>query len=169
MKIVRNILIFIVLFLGGLIIFSPKVELYYLLENFLNQNGVVISQERLKDKGYSFESKNGVISYKNIDSLTFDKIEILPFIMFNQAKITGLTTSSDLKKIFDKTLDIKVVYSIFDPLNIRLSSDSEIVADGVFNILSREFILEIESEIPPMLKQNFTKNEKGKYEFKTKL
>ncbi|MDR3178258.1 MAG: hypothetical protein LBT96_04660 [Campylobacteraceae bacterium] len=89
MKILKCIL-WIMLFFYIVIIFLPKENFYFLLEQKLNGHGVIFDNETLDDFGGVLSIKDSRIIYDNEEVGRIDKIAILPFILYNKIDISGL-------------------------------------------------------------------------------
>ncbi|QOY53911.1 hypothetical protein HUE87_08385 [Candidatus Sulfurimonas marisnigri] len=150
--------------------FTPKVSVYYYLEQKLNSYSVIVSKEDVKDNGFGLSIKDAVVSVKTVDSATISNIEINLFTVYNTIDFKGITLSpvaTSFLPLHVKSVNIK--YSIFDPLNIKAVSVGEFgEVDSYFNIIDRVFHLNLKpSKI--MLKdykntlKNLKKSENGEY------
>lgn len=142
-------------FILALMYFTPKVALFYLLENKLNPYGVIIGNEKVKDNGFSLILSDANIYVKGIKSLSLSQTNIKIFGVYNSVNISGIKLSvaaASLTPINIKKINIR--YSIFNPLNIIANADGEFgKIKASFHIL--DFKLHLELEASPIMKKDF--------------
>lgn len=143
-KIVRFFSYFL-FFTLAMMYFTPKVSVYYYLEQKLNSYSVIVSKEDVTDNGLGLSIKDAVVSLKGVDSATIADIEINLFTVYNTIDFRDITLSSvaaSFLPLHVKSVNIK--YSILDPLNIKAVSVGEFgEADASFNIIDKVFHLNL--------------------------
>ncbi len=134
-KFFKSVLYFL-FFIVSLMYLTPKVNIYYLLEQKLKPFGVIVSKEDLEDTGYNLNIENLHVSYKEIKSLKISKMECNIFAFYNSINIKDIELAKALSSFLPRKIkDVKISYSIVNPLNIFAS------AKGEFGDLEAEFNL----------------------------
>jgi len=172
---VKKLFIFLgytLFFMSALIYFTPKISIYYFLEEELQKQGVVISAEEVVDSGFSLQLSHANVSYKGIDSARVANLEVNIFELYNSVNAQDILLSSAAESFVPLKINtIDVSYSILNPLHVTGN------AEGEFGSLEMEYtILEnsVELMLEPsklMLKshkstlRNFVKSEDGGYSY----
>jgi len=129
-------LAYLIFFMSALLYFTPKVSLYYFLEEQLKKEGVVISSEEIVDNGFTLSIMDADLSIKSINSASILRSDIGVFLIYNYVKLKDIKLASTLKSFIPLHLDsVDIYYSIFNPLNIELYGVGEFgKIDGFFDI-----------------------------------
>jgi hypothetical protein len=102
------------------IIFLPKTNLYYLLEEKIGKNNIVISDEKIKEGMVSLTLEEFNLNYRKDSIIEIKKADIYTYGLFNYINIDKLK----INKLFNKEFsNAKVIYSIIDPLNLKLYTE----------------------------------------------
>jgi len=127
---------YLIFFISALLYFTPKVSLYYFLEEQLKKEGVIISSEEIVDNGFTLSITDADISVKSINSASITHTYIGIFFIYNYIKLQDIKLSSALKSFIPLHLDsVDISYSVFNPLNIELHGVGEFgKIDGSFDI-----------------------------------
>ncbi len=130
-------------FLAVLIYFTPKVNLYYLLEHKLKEKSIVINDEEVSDNGLSLSIKDATINLKSIQSAKIKEIKIKVFGLYNNVSLTDISLASVVATMVPtKIQSISLSYSVIDPLHLVASAVGEFgdahlsfgVVDGVLHM-----------------------------------
>ncbi|NOQ31453.1 MAG: hypothetical protein GQ570_10045 [Helicobacteraceae bacterium] len=122
----RNTLLYLLLFIAMLIVFMPKVNLYYLLEKELSAKGVVISSENLSDRFFSLNIKDATIYVKQIKSAKVANVNITTLLFYNYIEFDNIELSQSFEDMLPtKIKNVKILYSVLNPLNITATSIGE--------------------------------------------
>ena len=105
MRLVINILIFLIFLIGGLIIFMPKSQLYYYGEKMLNENGIIISDEKIKETPIDLTINNGNIYAQGVLVASIAKAKVQPYILFNKAVINDVELKGLAKDFLNISID----------------------------------------------------------------
>lgn len=169
---ISKIFAYILFFILVLIYFMPKESLYYLFEKELEKYGVVISKEVSSDSGFSLELNNGTIFYNSIQSANIDSINMKVFLLYNSISAQNIELSNIASSFVPLHVDnMKIRYSIFNPLNIVFSADGEFgEATGEVGVLDNYInIVVTPSELMSKKYKNtlnsLRKNENGEYQY----
>jgi len=143
-KLAKGFLFFIAL-LMLIIIFLPKKNLYYLLETELLKHKVIISDETTEDMYAYLDIKSGTIYYDGIEAGLVGEIKVFPFLFANLVNINNASFSNELSNIIPQKIEnLKIYYTLIDPLNINIDGNGDFGSIfGFINISSRELFLEL--------------------------
>ena len=167
-----KLLAYILFFFLALIYFMPKESVYYYLEKELLLNKVVLSDEEIKDSGFSLQLNNSKVSYDSIESADVENINIKIFLVYNSLSVSNVKLLDVASSFVPLHIDnINIKYTIFNPLNIVAESNGEFgQANAEVNILDRNMSVVLKpSQL--MLKKyratlrNLKKNEAGEYRY----
>ena len=163
---------FFLFFVGSLLYFLPKSSLYYYGEKELYKHKVILSEELIKERGFSLELEDSKLFYDSLESAKISSIEIRPFLVHNSIIAKDIVLTDIAVSFLPlKIEDVKVTYSIFNPLNIVAKVEGEFGhADITIGIVDKKINLHlIPSEL--MLKKYtkslrmFKKDEQGEYHY----
>lgn len=144
-KKIGKFFIYFAFFLGALLFFLPKVSLYHFGERMVKPYGVVISNEKVFEKGFSLQIEDATLYFKKIPSVTFKNLDISMLGVYNSCVVEDISLAKALKSFAPTHIDrFEANYSIVDPLNIYGS------VLGEFGSLTLEFNL-IERKIQVFL------------------
>ncbi len=166
MRLVINIIIFLTILLGGLILFMPKSQLYFYGEKLLNEQGIAIYDEKIKETPIDFTIQNGDIYFEGALVATIDKAKVQPFILFNQIKIDGVKLQGLAKDLLNISLNKATAKeSILKPFYVDLNIEGSFgKAAGWIDLKSRVIHIDIvEAKNINPIRKYLHKNEKGWY------
>jgi len=140
----------------GVIIFIPKDNLYFTLQKYLSKKNIYINSKI--DSSINLKLKKGTLYYKGINLITFKKIVISPFIVFNKVQANNVIIKFQNLKI----QKIEAIYSIINPLKIYIDGDSNIgKIEGNINLLKGKIKVYILNLNNKFLKNMLQKDKKG--------
>ena len=152
----KKFTVFIVGLFLGLIVFMPKDNLYFTLQKYLAKENIYINSKINSFNTLNLE--NGTVYYNGMDIITFNKIEILPFVFFNKIDVNNL-------KIKLENLDIKkadITYSVLNPLKVYIKGSSNFGdIDGEIDLIKRKIKIYILNLNNRFLKNMLKKDKKG--------
>jgi hypothetical protein len=123
MQMVKRIISGFFLLIILLWVFAPKQELYYLLEQKLKEKNIIISNETVKDTWFGVNIKNADIYVKGIKMAKVDNFQLNIFFLYNSVEAENISMDSSLEAIAPKSIDeLKIKYSIIDPLHVTIDS-----------------------------------------------
>jgi len=166
MQMVKKILLVIVVIIFSIMIFAPKRELYYLLENQLIKYDIIINNEDIEEGLFLLHINHPDIYVKGIELAKIDKIDIFSLLVYSCIEADSVTTDRSLKKLIPtKVTTIKVTYQLLDPLKIALSVEGDFgKADGYLYIQEDRIRLNISKPTDIIrLKNLLQKDDKGWY------
>ncbi|MDQ1244303.1 MAG: hypothetical protein QG565_643 [Campylobacterota bacterium] len=176
MKKIAFILLNIFVFTAITLYLLPKENLYYLLEQNLEKEGVVFNNEKFKDKGLRFEVRDSVLFYKGIESANIGKTRFDFFLLYNTVVFKGVIVSNIAQNFMPLYVNrVDFSYTIFDPLSIRGRARGEFGEADIFLHLTQKKIKVILSPSEMMLQKyknslkKFKKSEDGEYVYEQNI
>jgi hypothetical protein len=156
------------LFVLFFLFFLPKKELYYQAERLLEKEKIVISKEKLADRGLWFTAQKGEVYIKGIPIGSFKKVTIYPAVLVNLLHISEFHTNPSIS-FFPKTVvnRLDLFYSPFYPFKIVINGETSIGSlKGEIDIKSKKGFIDIFAE-PKELRKYFrlTKVKEGHYRY----
>jgi hypothetical protein len=175
-KRLRNFLLYLLLFVVALILFAPKANLYFLLEEKLQPYGIVVDGEALRDRGLWFEIHDATLYAKEIESASAEQVSVALFGLYNRVSVEKAMLSPALAKIFPEGIDrIELTYALWDPMHVRISALGDFgTADALVSIRQRNVVADV---LPSELMQSrfgatlrkLKQNETGGYRYETRF
>ena len=143
---VKRGLLYFAFFALALMYFTPKQSVYYLLEKELKTYDVIISNEEVKDSGFTLKLENADLFVKSIKSANAKEVNVKIFALYNSVTLSDITLSSVAASFVPLYIDeLSVYYSILNPLNIRANGAGEFgEADATFNLLDRTLHIDVQ-------------------------
>jgi hypothetical protein len=146
MKKLSYILLFILFFYVGLILFLPKTALYYQVEHLLKPHGIVLDDELFDENMVSLDVENITVLYKSMEIARIDQVTLTPLLLNNSVVLE--------KVVFDQALKLPEV----DRVTLNYSPFSHEVVDvvssgafgdlnGTIHLQERKVRLEIRSTL----------------------
>ena len=166
MRLVRNVILFIVALYLGAILFMPKSQLYYFAEKQLKQYGIVIGNEELNDKLGSLEILHPVAYYQGVDVVRATSVQVMPLLFINKLEADNVELVNIAKKFVDiEITELKLNESILKPYRIKIDAKGNFgVANGYANLKSRVVHIDIvEPKDINSIKKYLKKGDKGWY------
>jgi len=144
---------------------APKKELYFLLEQKLAEQSIVISDETITEGMLGLTIENAVISFGGASVATASKIEIWSLLLYTQADFTDLQIAKGLStEVGIDSLD--AIHSVSSPMQIDISASTTLGAiEGRVDIAEGIIRLDIIDETKSIkrFQKYLKKDEKGWY------
>lgn len=163
---------YVIFFMLALMYFTPKTNLYYMLEKELVKHELIISDEKVSDKGFVLSLENAVIYMKDIESAQIKELDVKIFALYNAINVTDIKLSEVAGSFIPvKINNVDIRYSVINPLNIVIKAQGDFgEASGVVNILEKQLHLNVTpSEIMKKRYRNtmrqLKKQEDGSYSY----
>ena len=146
---VKRILLFFAyptFFALALMYFTPKQSVYYFVEKKLKAYDIIISNEEVKDSGFTLNLENADLYVKSIKSAHAKAVNVKIFALYNSVTLSDITLSSVASSFVPVKIDeLSVAYSLLNPLKIKAYGVGEFgEAGAAFNLLDRTLHIEIE-------------------------
>jgi hypothetical protein len=147
----------VIIFLIGVILFIPKEQLYYLLQQKLKENNVYIDS-KIEEKIEKLSLTKGVIYFNEMDILTFDKSDIYPFLIYNQLSCANIKLN--IGNYLIKKLQLK--NSIIQPLQVEIEGEANFgKISGNIDLKDRKVKIYISEIKDNSIKQFLKRDKKG--------
>ena len=166
MQMVKKILLPLLVGYVAFLIFMPKTELYYMLEDELAKNDITLNEKSIEEGWFSLTVKEITLYAKGVQVATIEELSYFTLFFYNTAELRMLEVDDLLKsKVPAKTTELVLTHNLFSPLTVGID------ANGTFGVIEGElqlgdntvhlnFVEEKEIDmILPLLK----KDEKGRY------
>jgi len=170
MQMVKRIIGGFFLLIIFLWLLAPKQELYYLLEKELKKNDIIISNETIKDKWYGLEIVDADVYVKGAKMAEVSELDLNIFFLYNILSVKNIHVNKAMENVAPKNIEeIKVQYSIANPLNIEISGKGSFgVLEGNVSLMDRDILIKfpVAKDIKPFRK--FLKKDKtGEWKYET--
>jgi hypothetical protein len=170
MQVVKRIIGGFFLFILFLWLFSPKQELYYLLEKELKKNDIIISNETVKDTWFGINLQNADVYVKGVRMAQIADLELNIFFLHNTLTINEIKTNEAVHNVAPKVINQALVkYSIMNPLNIELNGLGSFgTLEGNVNLIEKEItvLFPVAKDIKAFRKF-LKKDETGEWKYET--
>ena len=122
----RALLLLIVLWLS-IILFAPKQELYYLLEERLQNSGVILNETRIDENAMGLTLEKVTLYIQGVDLGKIKQIDLWTLLFYTRIDITAFTPSPGILKIADIRLKkAHFQYAVWNPEQIRIEVEGNI-------------------------------------------
>lgn len=163
----KKILLFIMIFYVGIVLFMPKINLYYTLEGFLKKEHVEIKEGVLKDRWIDLEIKDATIFYDGIASVHVEQLTLSPWLFYDSAKAINIKPTKEIQKMFNVHADrVSCRYSVLDYKHIMIEAAGDFgTVHGSVNIMAQKVRLILEPSAKfahhDIVRNYFKKEEEG--------
>ena len=166
MRLVKNILLFIVALYIGAVIFMPKSELFYFAQKQLKPKGIVVGNEEIISKIGTFELLHPVVYFQGVDIARATDVKVTPLLFLNKLEASDVELLNVAKKFLNVNISsLKANQSILKPFMVKIDATGNFgVAHGYANLKTRVVHLDIvEPKDLNSIKRYLKKGEKGWY------
>lgn len=126
MGFVSRLFIYGVVFIVSLVVFLPKINLYYFAVNQLETYKIEASHDVIEDKFYGLNILDLNIFYDGIDVVKIKETQFDIFLLFNEINLKNVKLDKSLSNYSPSNIDfINLKFSILDPLNILIEAKIE--------------------------------------------
>ena len=139
------------------ILLSPKVQLYYKLEQLLQTKQVILTQEHISDSGLSLHVKEAKLYYGDMYVASLSELSITPLLIYNTLHIESFTLSKEMEQFLPRDIDaIAISYSVIDPLHVTINAQGAFGAlTGRVDLKARHLVLDLEPSATLLKKRPF--------------
>lgn len=166
MQMVKKVCLMLFLVWFGTLVFMPKKELYYKLEEVLARQEIQIDGEKLKEGWFSLEVENLSVSIKGIKIATVEKVDFFTLLFSSKMHIQNILLDDSLKgKAPNRTENATLAHTVLSPLSVSLDAQCDFGGvEGKAKIKERSVRLDlIEAKNIDMIKSQLKQDEKGWY------
>ena len=148
MQLAIKILIGLLIFYLSVLFFLPKKELYFLAEEQLQEQKLIISEEKIEEGNFNIKLSEGKLFFEEMNVANFENINISSTLFTTSAKIINFMPTPSLQDIIP--VGIKTLLFNHSILNLYMV-DVELSgnfgeAEGVVNLETREIKLFFKSD-----------------------
>jgi hypothetical protein len=164
---VKKILLVFIVFLLGVILFMPKVNLYYTLENILQKEHIIIKEGALKDRWIQLDITDAVVFYDGIASVEVSSITVMPWLLYHKVTMEDVRPTPEIARMFDaKANRVIMTYSVWDYKHIMIEAEGDFgLLHGRLDVLAQKIYLLLEPSETfknnALVRQYFKKQEEG--------
>lgn len=170
----KKIIIFLGLFYIAFITLMPKENLYYTLQNRLQAERVVLTQEQLSDNLISLQGENMSLFYDGIKSVEVDAFSVMVLGFYNKINALNIEPAKELQKMFGFSADeIEITYALWNYTAADISATGDFGSiEGTFEPFTGTLKLLLEPSLAfeksSLIRQYFKKGEEG-YIYESKI
>ncbi|MEA3373495.1 MAG: hypothetical protein U9Q62_07380 [Campylobacterota bacterium] len=171
-----NKLMAVAIGVAAIMLLTPKVNLYYQIEHLIEPYGVILSDEKLDDRGFRLDIKDATLYVKEIESVKMEKTEVLLFLLYNRIDIEKIKLSSTFEQFVPTEVErVNIQYSVLDPLHITIEAVGDFgTAKG--EVVLRERLFKMRVEPSKLMKTRYrstmnklTKDDTGGYTYESRF
>jgi hypothetical protein len=120
------LLAYVVGFITVLMILTPKVNLYYLIETQIKPFGIIIDGEHAEDRGFTLRLSDGTLYAKQIETARVDTLDAGFFGLYNYISVSKVRLADTFEKLFPTEItSIRVTYAVWNPLAVTLDAEGD--------------------------------------------
>jgi hypothetical protein len=164
MQMVKKAVAYTLFVLVGILVFMPKQEFYYQLEQTLSKNDIVISNETFSEGWFSLKVKNASVYVKGIKVATIDEINLFTLLFYTDVSLENIKLDESLKSLFlEKIEEIGLSYGILRPFHVNIDMKGDFdEAQGSVDLKTKNlFVNFAEVDSLGTVKRQFKKVEEG--------
>jgi len=166
MQVVKKAALGLLVILFSLAIFAPKRELYYLLEERLMQQDIIISNEEIDTGLFTLTLRHPELYFKGIRVADINEIRLFSLLFYSTVTVKEIKIDASLQKMLPGEIDkLTAGYRLWIPDIIVLDVLGSFGrADGVVSLNKRVVHIDlVEEKSIKTLKPLLKKGEKGWY------
>ena len=131
MKRLMRFLAYVVIMFALVLLFLPKVNLFYATEGLLKEKNVYISDEDIYDSGFSLELTDAKFFFDKLELMKVEKTKISPWIFYNALKLDFIEINEGFSDFLPQDISsVKAEHFFYNPMHILLTGEN---ADSSFN------------------------------------
>lgn len=175
MKFILKSIIYILFFVFVLLIFLPKEQFYYLLENKISSMNLIVSNEIVNEKSFGLKIKDANLYYDGINFSLIDNVNITTLILYNNINIENIRVAKSFNKFLPSKIDsLNLNYSLINLNKVSILSKGDFGEfEGDILIFERKIVGELKPSNIMMTKYrnllNRFKKVDGKYIYEFKF
>ena len=125
MKRLMKILAYLFVMMALLILFLPKINLYYAAEGVMKEQNVYIADEEVHDSGFSLDILNAKIFFDKLELMTVEEITLSPWVIYNVVSLNTVDINEGFSDFLPQEISsLKAEHFVYNPLHIKLSGES---------------------------------------------
>jgi len=122
---------YLVVMLLLLILFLPKINLYYAAEELMQKQNVYISDEETHDTGFALELLNAKVFFDKLELMKVDGIKVTSFLVYSSVTLNKIEINEGFSDFLPRDINlIEAKHVVYNPMHITLHGESD---DSYFN------------------------------------
>lgn len=161
---VKKIFIILAFVWFAVLLFMPKQDLYFKMEEALEKQEIVLNEGTVESGLFSLSLKDVEVYVKGIKVATVEKIEFFTLLFFNRIELNSLQVDETWTNIAPKRIDRgEVTYTIVSPMKLGLDANGSFgTANGYLDLNASKIMLDFNgTKGLEKLKPYMKKDEKG--------
>lgn len=135
---------YVCLFIVSIVVFLPKLNIYYFIESQLNKYEIVLSNEKINEIFFSIDIESVDVYLKNKKMATIETIHNEFLIYKNKINLEGLKILNKNKNILT---NISIEHNMSAPLLIKIHSANVSKDIGRIDLFSRKIFFSEEKDL----------------------
>lgn len=162
-------LVFVGSFIIALLVFLPKENIFYTLQNRASEKNMSFNYDKVKENPLLLSLEGGTAFYEELPLASFRTLEVHSYGVMNTLVAEKITLTPDFSELFPEVIESVIVKQrLWRPDNIVIEMSGDFgVAKGEYSLFHRRLHLVIEpSRILfrfPALMNKLKKNENGEW------
>ena len=147
-----------------LVLFMPKEEIYFKIEQELVKNDIELNEESRSEGIFSLSLKNVTVYVKGIPLITVEEIDFFTLLFYTSIHFETLMIDESLKEMTPTEIeDLRISQSILAPLNLRVKVEGPFgEARGSVNLSNRMVHMDFnDTKALGMMKSKLKQGEEG--------
>jgi len=149
-----------------LLVFMPKEEMYYKIEERLAKQDITLNEKRIEEGLFSLQVKDITVYVKGIALAHIDEIDFFTLLIYNTLHIDNLIVDEVLaSKVPTQTKKATFTHQIFSPLAVSMDANGSFgYAEGTVDLNHKQIHIDFlkEKDIE-MIKPFLKKGKKGNF------
>jgi hypothetical protein len=161
---VKKVLLVLMVFWLAILVLMPKQELYYKLEEVLDQYEVRLNEAEVSEGLFSLTLKEVNVYVKDIKVATIEEVSLFSLLFYSSMDLQSLRVDDSLKNMVpEETKTALLRHSILSPEEVSVEASGSFGSlSGKIDLNARQIHLDFnESKELQMLKPALKKSEKG--------
>ena len=159
----KGALIFLAVWFG-LLLFMPKAELYYTLEESLAQKEIKLNEKSIEEGLFSLTLKDVTIYVKGIALANVEELDFFTILFYSSLDVNNLQVDEALHAQVPATIkEASLTHNIFSPNTLSVDANGSFgLVEGEINMMPKKVRIDfVEVDDISMIKSDLTKDEKG--------
>ena len=159
----KSVIVFMVVWIA-IIVFMPKREFYYKLEEELAKHEIVLNEENINEGLFSLNLERVTVYFKGISVATVEEVKLATLLLYSCVELRSLQVDDSLKTMVPPTTQkATATHSILSPMEIFVDASGSFgLMSGNIDLNERKIRLDFnQSKGIEMLKPQLRKDEKG--------
>ena len=159
----KSVIVFLIAWFA-ILVFMPKQELYYKLEEGLAKQEIILNEEKMNEGFFSLNLEHVTVYFKGIPVAKVEEVNLCTLLFYSSVELQTLHVDDSLKAMVPQETQKAVIrHSILSPLELFIDASGSFgAATGIIDLSERIVHLDFnESKNIEMLKPQLRKDEKG--------